>query len=99
MDVTADPVLDDRCGRLARGRLRVLRRLPLPRPGAGAAAGEGGDVLGAIVAQALAVEAVDELAGDGVVEGDHVDDDLLPTEAAHVDPLQGGLEPVAEPGV
>src|SRR5262245_29189796 len=63
-----------------------------------ATAGELGPRLGAVEGEALAVEAVDELARDGVVERDGIGR-VLPAQGADVDALERGLEPFAEPGV
>ena len=51
-----------------------------------------------IMSQASPIEAVDDLSRLRAVECDHLDD-LLPTEAADLDPPPGWFEPVAEPGV
>ncbi len=51
----------------------------------------------AVEVEALAVEAVDRLAGGGVVEGDRLDH-LLPGQAANLDPVDGRLEPLGQPG-
>src|SRR4051812_33738559 len=67
-------------------------------PGPPPAARELGPGLGAVEGQALPVEAVDELAGDRVVERDDLDH-VLPAQRADVDAPERRLEPVAEPGV
>ena len=78
--------------------VRSERPRPLREPRPAPAAREPGDGLGAVEAEALAVKGVDELARLGVVEGDHLDH-VFPAQRADVDPGEGGLEPVAEPGV
>src|SRR3954454_21443846 len=52
----------------------------------------------AVEAEALAVEAVDDLAVLGAVERDGLDD-VLPAQGADLEAFPGRLEPVAEPRV
>ena len=52
----------------------------------------------AVEAEALAVEAVDDLAVLGTVERDGLDD-VFPAQGADIETLPCRLEPVAEPGV